>query len=318
MEGLRFRYEVIEGGAKLLRVYGGGPRMALPPQLDGFPLVEIGEYAFAPEESARKQAPKGEVGLWPEGETGTALCGSALREIQLPEGVRVIGGYAFYNCRALTALELPGTLSQVGSSAFMNCESLSRLRVKTAPDGSSCLMAVAAQSQRSLSVELESPEHTVYLLFPEFYEECWENVPAKIFGSSIQGTGYSYRQCFQNQVLNLLEYDSLFPMARQREDLRALAEIALGRLRAPVSLSDLARERYIQYLQEQGESVADWLASRDDVEGLELLLRVAPLSREALGKALETAGKLGHTQCVSLLMDARHQGSVKEEKNFEL
>ena len=47
-----------------------------------------------------------------------------LRELDLPNGLRVIESFAFENCKSLMKLNLPSTLTSLGGSAFKSCHSL--------------------------------------------------------------------------------------------------------------------------------------------------------------------------------------------------
>ena len=40
-------WQACPGGARILRVFGDSPCPALPVQIEGFPVVEIGPYCFA-------------------------------------------------------------------------------------------------------------------------------------------------------------------------------------------------------------------------------------------------------------------------------
>ena len=50
--------------------------------------------------------------------------GDATNVITLPEGLKVIGPYAFYECSWLENILLPGSLSRIGDHAFHYCSSL--------------------------------------------------------------------------------------------------------------------------------------------------------------------------------------------------
>ena len=55
-----------------------------------------------------------------------------LLSITLPEGLTIIGDYAFYNCDALTQITLPSTLQYIGSYAFHNCRMLQQTTLPNA------------------------------------------------------------------------------------------------------------------------------------------------------------------------------------------
>ena len=55
-----------------------------------------------------------------------------LREINLPDGVTSIGGYAFYGCTNLALTVLPDGVTSIGGSTFQNCTNLA---LTVLPDG---------------------------------------------------------------------------------------------------------------------------------------------------------------------------------------
>ena len=73
-----------------------------------------------------------------EGKEVTALPPNAFSDllqlvsIQLPDGLKTIGGYAFYNCPSLALTSLPDGLTTIGEYAFTGCTSLT---LTSLPDG---------------------------------------------------------------------------------------------------------------------------------------------------------------------------------------
>ena len=89
-------WQACPGGARILRVFGDSPCPALPVQIEGFPVVEIGPYCFA-EKPVRPGAQC----------TGTdthEITGNFVEEVTLPDTVRTLHSAAFYNCRRLRRL----------------------------------------------------------------------------------------------------------------------------------------------------------------------------------------------------------------------
>ena len=75
-------WQACPGGARILRVFGDSPCPALPVQIEGFPVVEIGPYCFA-EKPVRPGAQC----------TGTdthEITGNFVEEVTLPDTVRVL------------------------------------------------------------------------------------------------------------------------------------------------------------------------------------------------------------------------------------
>ena len=72
--------EAESGGVRLLRCYGDSPAIAVPGEINGYPVTEIGNYCFA--DSAR-------VREAPERPDGTrSLSGEYLQQVELPDTVK--------------------------------------------------------------------------------------------------------------------------------------------------------------------------------------------------------------------------------------
>ncbi len=54
---------------------------------------------------------------------------SALREINFPEGLEIIDQYAFADCKQLAKVSLPDSVTNLGQSAFCGCEALNELKL---------------------------------------------------------------------------------------------------------------------------------------------------------------------------------------------
>lgn len=91
-----------DGSAEITRYTGGEQRPAIPGQLDGHPVSQIGAFAFS---------------------------SGSLQYAVIPEGVRSIGDYAFSGCDALTGVALPASVTAISQGAFAYCGSLESIKV---------------------------------------------------------------------------------------------------------------------------------------------------------------------------------------------
>ena len=82
------------------------------------------------------------------------LAGAYITRVTLPEGIKKIGNFAFYNATELAELELGSGIDTLGSDAFMNCRSLSRLLLHADPGQKTGLRLLLAQLSSDLEVAL--------------------------------------------------------------------------------------------------------------------------------------------------------------------
>lgn len=64
----------------------------------------------------------------------TVICGNAfekscIKHIEIPENVKYIGGYAFWDCTKLESIDIPDSARLCGEGTFKNCESLKYARL---------------------------------------------------------------------------------------------------------------------------------------------------------------------------------------------
>ncbi|MCQ2417296.1 MAG: leucine-rich repeat domain-containing protein [Oscillospiraceae bacterium] len=99
---------------------------------------EIGAYAFKDCDMLENVVMPGEM-RYPDGSNGMIGIGcfegcGLLREITIPDGVRVIGANAFHNCAALESVTLPKSVQAIRSGAFAGCARLRNLHAPGVPE----------------------------------------------------------------------------------------------------------------------------------------------------------------------------------------
>ena len=151
-----------------------------------------------------------------------------------------------------------------------------------------------------------------------YYEEAVENTPARQLETQFHGSGYSYRQCFQDGVFQFGEYDRLFQEAQNLESEDFCIELAVTRLMEKARLSQDAEGVYQSYLMEHRMSAAGWCIEFEQNETLEFLTGFIDWQEEELSDLIEEANAKGRLEIQSVLMDYKHHHFGKKKKTFDL
>ncbi|MCD7765304.1 MAG: leucine-rich repeat domain-containing protein [Lachnospiraceae bacterium] len=374
-----FAYEKKEDGAVILRCFSRDGIVQIPERIGGLPVRELGAYAFsahmdagalegalyacestdveadsptddgcgderepARHSDSRSGMPAGQPETAGMGSScPDALCGNRLEEIVLPQTVRRVGRYCFYNCGNLRRLEFPGSLKDWESGVFTGCHRVKELCVHANPEDETGLKQVLDELPEELRVEFrcirneqmkpmeaglagdfstdkndshrangKNISHAI-LTFPEFYEEGVENTPARILETHVHGTGIRYRNCFQGKRFDFALYDSLFPYARAQENLTLLTELVLGRLRFPCHLGEQEKKQYEAYVRENANAFGRYFLDQKDPEGLQWFLE-----RFAAGSAARSAYSAEADERVSERVSVRATEQTKESESL--
>lgn len=212
---MRFAYEIKNGCAVVRRCYDFGNEAEIPSEIDGHPVTELGAYAFSAHmdrEQFWHELGNRTVKIWnpetgeqevsePDAETVPELQGMQVETVRLPEGLRKIGAYAFYNCNALSELHFHSSLKDLGAGLFTGCHHLRRLNVTLDETETSCLKEILIEVPEKMAVTVEG-QLRAKLLFPEFFEESVENTPARILMTHMHGSGMNFRNSFYMKKLD--------------------------------------------------------------------------------------------------------------------
>lgn len=301
---MEFEYDVKENEILLKRCYGTEERIEVPAQIEGMPVTVLAPYIFS--QARRKPDQK------------AAICGNQVKEIVLPDTVREIGNYAFYGCYYLEALTLSHRTHDIAGGAFTGCRHLKNLTFRMEQAEGYCMKDVLSEVHHEMKVKLVYPNAVCTLLFPEYYEEAVENTPARQLETQFHGSGYSYRQCFQDGVFQFGEYDRLFQEAQNLESEDFCIELAVTRLMEKARLSQDAEGVYQSYLMEHRMSAAGWCIEFEQNETLEFLTGFVDWQEEELSDLIEEANAKGRLEIQSVLMDYKHHHFGKKKKTFDL
>ncbi len=314
---MKLLYKKTLGGICIQRYYSLDGQVRIPEQAEGQPVRELDSYVFSQTVRGREMPPQ-TVSDEP------AVMGDVLEELVLPETLRKVGAYAFYNCPCFKRLSCYSTVEDWGAGVFTGCSGLEELDIRLMGGGKSCLKEILAELRQTLIVSCRNPEGelTARLVFPEFFEESVENTPARIIVREMHGCGHMYRYCFQGPDFDFREYDRLFPHVQVQEKPELVTRLALYRLYWPWDLTEEAAKSYWNYIKEHIKEAVLGLAARGELEILKWLSDAGPLGERELEEMTGAAALAEDARVSSVLMDAghRHRENVglKKKRTFEL
>ena len=130
-----FEYVVREdGSAELIRYLGPDGRVLIPNDLDGHPLLAVRQNPFYNESSKSTKDCAAAVAkdhpylatinnvLFGKSDYKLIAYPTTLTETayQIPEGIEIIGDYAFFGCQNLRSVSIPATVTTLGKAALRN------------------------------------------------------------------------------------------------------------------------------------------------------------------------------------------------------
>lgn len=309
-----FRYRIEGNHAVIETCIEDYPVVEFPKTIEGFPVTELDGYV---------------------------LSGKNCEEVLIPEGIKKIGRYGFYNCRNLRKLTFSSDFMDIGSGAFTGCHHIREMNVLMRyekEDAEQKINAVTVNGQTALrEILTEVPEEICVTLiwkckesekrrkavlwFPEFFEESIENTPARILSVQTHGSGMFYRNCFQGKVFQFAEYDKRFETACALESERFLMELVSGRLMYPMELGEKAKKKYEEFLyRHRSEMMKYWIDKKREEE-LEWIVEAYPHKREEqeeYKEIMEYAARKGTPAMISSLMEYGRKLFPPKRKSFEL
>lgn len=305
-----FAYEKMGDGIRILRCYGTGSQVVVPREIEGLPVRELSAYAFAAEMEGE---PPNSSGL-------PCICGASLEGLYLPDSVRRLGRYLFYNCIHFSTLSCYSNIAFMGAGAFTGCARLSRL-ILHQKEGQSCLREILQDLRQPVQVDCcpEGNSELAYrLVYPEFFEEAVENTPARIISTQTHGMGIQYRNTFRNTQVVFQEYDRLFRIAKYNVDIISVIEMATARLQYPYALEEAARREYSAWLREHLGQAAAYFLEQEKTGALRWLAEDFAGSREELELLVQAANRRKDTEIVSHLLHVMHSRFPSKKKQFTL
>lgn len=122
-------YAYVDGGVSIVDCDEGITKLQIPEAMMGYPIVSIGDEAFA--NCASLASITIEAPITSVGTNAFANC-TSLTSIQLPDTVTKLGDAAFYQCSALTDVTLSDNITEMGLYCFAYCFELKEITMPAA------------------------------------------------------------------------------------------------------------------------------------------------------------------------------------------
>jgi len=157
-----FEYELNDSGVTITRYIGRAVDVVIPREINGYPVIFIGEGAFARNHFLKSVVIADsvtDIGEWAF-ENSTEL-----NRVVIPDSVISIGKGAFSRCSNLTDVSLPNGITVIEWSVFMHCHSLPYIII---PDSVIIIEGHAFAYCESLT-EIFIPENVTFIGERAFY-----------------------------------------------------------------------------------------------------------------------------------------------------
>jgi hypothetical protein len=324
-----FLYQIANDHVRVLGCRGYDGSIRIPGKIGGQPVTELAAYAFSDGwgKNEMLSLAGNEIRLCDEEgspieieekDIPPEISCEGLKDIYLPETIRKIGNYAFYNCYELSHVECSSSIFDVGSGLFTGCTGIRFLDIHIIDGERSCMKELLAELRQELYVNYYSGKGNARLVFPEMFEESVEHTPAKIILREMHGCGHMYRYSFDQTEFQFHKYDALFPHILVQEPERVTAALVLGRLYTPMELLEKDREVYEAYLMEHFKGAARLALEEKDPALFLWLAGQYGHNQEDFDRMVDMAGSADKPEILSVLMNLRRQRFKAGKRKFSL
>lgn len=261
----------------------GQKRVSVPSSVDGHPVSRIASKAFADRRD--------------------------IREISLPETIREIDEYAFYNCPELGKLSLFNSAEGLPGGCVRLCPELKNIVMTVRGNRFRMLKDLSEDISGRFFLSLRFEDGEAKMLFPEYFHEIHEDTHARAIHQSIVGAGYAYRQCISRAGIDCRAYDGCFSRVNfsvtYKDDPESLTGgiIAVMRLMYPYRLAPRAESNYTEYVKEHGAHLLVYFSGLGDSGAVRFLLKMCEFAPEALKEASLAASGSEATEVCGLILD---------------
>ena len=191
---------------------------------------------------------------------GTFTNCTSLKDIVIPNSIKVIGGSAFMGCSNLESVTLPNALTQIEGSAFRNCYNLKEIGL---PETIQIIGPYAFDGCKSLN-KIDFPE-TLSTIEEYAFRDCIGISEIVIPTNVSKLGGYSFYGCnnlksviIDNAVVSIEDYVFYGCSSLSNVDLGRATYIGCGAFRFCNSLSSITIPNSVTSIGEDSDSRAFW------------------------------------------------------------
>ena len=189
-------YEEVQGGIAITGVKSCGAEVVIPSEINGKPVVKIGERAFSECTSLTSIVIPNSVTTI--GDRAFAWC-SSLTSVTIPNSVTSIGDHAFDLCSGLTSVTIPNSVTTIGDNAFTYCDSLTSVVI---PESVTTIGAYAFEECEGLT-SIVIPDSVKSIGWCAFHHcNSLEEITVPFVGDGSDNTHFGYIFGALNYVLN--------------------------------------------------------------------------------------------------------------------
>ena len=203
--------------AVIIRYKGSDSEITVPETIDGFTVTEIADYAFSSNDgyirgclesvidknqiiSVTLPSSVNKIGIF------SFAFNSAMKTLNLPEGVTEIPYAAVCNASSLESITLPASVNRIGHTAFYTCSSLKEIEMSNVKEIGSFSFLYSGLLSVDLPQGLEKIGNYAFGYSPELISV---NIP-----DSVTQLGYcSFSDCYALENLRLSNNISKIPYA---------------------------------------------------------------------------------------------------------
>ena len=129
----QFTFTTNNGAITITSYTGTDGAVVIPSTTNGYPVTDIGDYAFS---------------------------GSGMASVVIPSSILRIGNFAFSSCNSLTnSVTIPDSVTYIGSYAFSYCANLVSVIIPKTVTGMGRLLCLGSTNLQAITVDAQNPTY---------------------------------------------------------------------------------------------------------------------------------------------------------------